>query len=196
VQMNPQSPTAFTTLRKLASRGPRPHEWLLLGVLLWMTDRYRWLMDDPFIYFRYGDNLLLLGRGLVYNAGEYVEGFSSPLWMLLLLPLRALGLDYYALVRVVALGCAAAYGCAMIWVNRRMSPAAARTVDFPLAASAAHYGLATHFSSGLETPLVQLSAPLFAAALLAPGHAFLQCCVALAPPVRPECGLLWLAYVP
>ena len=64
-------------------------------LLLFLTDRYRWMMDDAFIYFRYADNLLFLGRGLVYNAGEYVEGYSSPLWMLGLLPLRALGIDFY-----------------------------------------------------------------------------------------------------
>ena len=178
-----------------ALRAPAPHEWLLLGVLLVATDRYRWLMDDAFIYFRYADNLLFLGRGLVYNAGEYVEGFSSPLWMLLLVVLRASRLDYYVLVRALALVCAAGYGACLIWVNRRLAPRGI-TVNFPLAASAAHYGLTTHFSSGLETPLVQWLAPLYAAALLRPGSRQLQALMACAPLVRAECGLLWLAYVP
>jgi hypothetical protein len=206
VTKEPQRPTSEPALerasesrvRTLISRGPALHEWLLLALLVWMTDHYRWLMDDAFIYFRYADNLLFLDRGLVYNAGEYVEGFSSPLWMMLLLPLRALELDYYTIVRVIAGACAVSYGAALIWLNRRLSPnaSAVSVVNFPLAASAAHYGLTTHFSSGLETPLVQLTAPLFAAALLCPLSPLLQCCVALAPLVRPECGLLWLAYVP
>lgn len=39
--------------------------------------------DDSFITFIYADNLSR-GRGLVYNVGEYVEGFSSPLYTILL----------------------------------------------------------------------------------------------------------------
>jgi len=174
---------------------PRWHEWLLLGVLLALTDHYRWLMDDAFIYFRYADNLLFLDRGLVYNAGEYVEGYSSPLWMLWITAARALGSDFYFAVRATALACAAAYGLGLIWLNRRLSPGA-HPVSFPLAASAAHYGLTTHFSSGLETPLVQALAPLYAAALLRPRSRALQCAMGAAPLVRPECALLWLAYLP
>src|SRR5262249_22625141 len=55
-------------------------------------------------------------------------------------------------------------------------------------------GITTHFSSGLETPLVQLLAPLYAAALMAPANVALQCVVALAPLVRAECGLLAVLY--
>jgi signal transduction histidine kinase len=172
-----------------ALRVVQPHEWLLLVLLLFITDRYRWLMDDAFIYFRYADNLLFLGRGLVFNPGEFVEGYSSPLWMLLLLPLRATELDYYTLVRALALVCAAGYGAALVWLNRRISPRGP-TVNFPLAASAAHYGITTHFSSGLETPLVQLLAPAYAAALICPRSRWLQALVALAPLVRPECAVL------
>ena len=41
----------------------------------------RWYCDDAFITLRYADNLLA-GRGLVYNEGEYVEGYTPPLWLL------------------------------------------------------------------------------------------------------------------
>ena len=40
-------------------------------------------LDDPFISFRYADNLAA-GNGLVYNAGERVEGFSNPTWVLIM----------------------------------------------------------------------------------------------------------------
>ena len=40
-----------------------------------------WLCDDSFISLRYAQNLAD-GLGLVYNAGERVEGYSSPIWML------------------------------------------------------------------------------------------------------------------
>jgi hypothetical protein len=41
-----------------------------------------WLCDDAFISFRYADHLAH-GLGLVYNAGERVEGYSNLLWTLL-----------------------------------------------------------------------------------------------------------------
>jgi hypothetical protein len=40
------------------------------------------VVDDLFISLRYAENLAH-GRGAVYNVGERVEGYSSPLWMLL-----------------------------------------------------------------------------------------------------------------
>ncbi len=39
--------------------------------------------DDAFVHFRYVDQLLA-GNGLVFNSGQRVEGFSSPLWVALL----------------------------------------------------------------------------------------------------------------
>jgi len=41
------------------------------------------LFDDGMITMRYADNLVS-GRGLVWNPGERVEGFSSPLWVFVL----------------------------------------------------------------------------------------------------------------
>jgi hypothetical protein len=43
--------------------------------------RQAWLCDDAFISFRYADNFVH-GLGLVYNAGERVEGYSNFLWTL------------------------------------------------------------------------------------------------------------------
>jgi arabinofuranosyltransferase len=48
--------------------------------------------DDAFIFFRYAENALS-GQGLVFNPGERVEGFSSPLWLLLLVLAGAAGLS-------------------------------------------------------------------------------------------------------
>lgn len=45
--------------------------------------RYFALFDDAMIAMRYADNLVA-GRGLVWNPGERVEGFSSPLWVFVL----------------------------------------------------------------------------------------------------------------
>ena len=53
--------------------------WLLL--LTWLTSVAWFLTDDAFISFRYVRNLLE-GHGLVFNPGEYVEGYTNFLWIL------------------------------------------------------------------------------------------------------------------
>jgi hypothetical protein len=164
-------------------------EWVLIAVSLVLVERYFWLMDDAFIDFRYVDNALFLGRGLVFNQGEYVEGFSSPAWVMLLLGLRWLGFDYFAIVHGVALIAAALYGACAIAVNRRFAPPGAPPVNLALAIAAAHYGILSNFSSGLETPLVQACAGAYALLALAPESRALQVLVGLSPLVRPELAL-------
>ncbi len=53
--------------------------WLML--LAWLTSVAWFLTDDAFISFRYVRNLLA-GHGLVFNPGEYVEGYTNFLWVL------------------------------------------------------------------------------------------------------------------
>jgi arabinofuranosyltransferase len=48
--------------------------------------------DDAFISFRYAENLVS-GNGLVYNPGEYVEGFTNLSWTLLLAGVMSLGIE-------------------------------------------------------------------------------------------------------
>ena len=50
---------------------------LIIGVAV--AVRLAWVCDDAFISFRYADNLVH-GLGLVFNAGERVEGYSNFLW--------------------------------------------------------------------------------------------------------------------
>ena len=52
-----------------------------LAVLGWFSSVAWFLTDDAFISFRYVRNLLD-GHGLVFNPGEYVEGYSNFLWVL------------------------------------------------------------------------------------------------------------------
>ena len=52
-----------------------------LAVLGWLSSLTWFLCDDAFISFRYVRNLLE-GHGLVFNPGEYVEGYSNFLWVL------------------------------------------------------------------------------------------------------------------
>jgi len=41
------------------------------------------IQDDAFITFQYVKNFIA-GNGLVFNPGEYVEGYTSPLWLIIL----------------------------------------------------------------------------------------------------------------
>ncbi|MCB1306367.1 MAG: hypothetical protein KDK37_18890, partial [Leptospiraceae bacterium] len=50
----------------------------------------RWTCDDAFISFRYARNAAQ-GLGLVFNAGERVEGFTNFLWTAFLIPVIGLG---------------------------------------------------------------------------------------------------------
>ena len=52
-----------------------------VGMLVWLAGLSWFLTDDAFISFRYVRNLLE-GHGLVFNPGEYVEGYSNFLWVL------------------------------------------------------------------------------------------------------------------
>ena len=57
---------------------------LVLSLGLLAEAAYYWwpcTADDAFITFRYAQNLVE-GLGPVYNPGERVEGYSSPIWML------------------------------------------------------------------------------------------------------------------
>src|SRR5689334_20676260 len=51
-----------------------------------------WTCDDAFICYRYAKNLIE-GRGLVFNAGERVEGYTNPLFTLGLAAAIALGAE-------------------------------------------------------------------------------------------------------
>jgi len=76
-----------------------PHEkancMLLLAlvfVLIHQAFFLNWTNDDSFISYRYAENLSS-GRGLVFNPGEKVEGFSNFLWVLLLAFFNIMGIN-------------------------------------------------------------------------------------------------------
>jgi arabinofuranosyltransferase len=67
---------------------PRWFLWGLFGLVISTVftanvRRCAFIMDDAFISFRYSKHLVE-GRGLVYNPGERVEGYTNFLWVLLI----------------------------------------------------------------------------------------------------------------
>lgn len=61
---------------------------------------YNGLIDDAFISFRYARNLAE-GLGLVFNPGERVEGYTNPLWVLILSALVRVGADPLVWSRII-----------------------------------------------------------------------------------------------
>ena len=65
---------------------------LVLSVYLFLIYQNRFIQDDAYINFRFVENFIG-GSGLVFNAGEQVEGFTSFSWILILSAAKLLGAD-------------------------------------------------------------------------------------------------------
>ena len=62
---------------------------LVAGLLAGHAFLYWMAIDDSYISFRYARNVLD-GNGLVYNPGQYVEGYTSFAWVILIAALTAI----------------------------------------------------------------------------------------------------------
>ncbi|MBI1805174.1 MAG: hypothetical protein HY033_03640 [Ignavibacteriae bacterium] len=76
-------------MQQLVQRPRNTRSWLFTGLAaialaVGIVHAYslRWVNDDAFISFRYAKNFVN-GLGLVYNAGERVEGYTNFLWTML-----------------------------------------------------------------------------------------------------------------
>jgi ribosomal protein L31 len=168
---------------------PQWNEWFALAGGLVLIFVYAWMLDDAFVFFRYVDNLLFLGNGLVFNQGEYVEGFSSPLHCLLLIALRVFELDVWSIVRLVGVVCFVFFWLGLVVINRNLSPPDTPRVNFPLMFLCFNYPVLCYFTSGGETPLVQLFSILFVLLVIKPESTWLQLAIAVSPLVRHELAL-------
>lgn len=135
----------------------RVMSWTFMAGCLGWGIRSAWqqraIFDDAFVTFRYIENFVN-GKGLVFNEGEYVEGYTNALWALLVMighvvtgleiPLTAVilnGLVYLALV-------ATAIPVANAISGRPSNP-------IPIAAGllAAQVAIAAYATTGMETLL-------------------------------------------
>ncbi len=85
--------------RQLGAINPRAVSlaaWLvpIAAALIWVWEMRSVVpqIDDAYISYRYSQNLLE-GNGLVFNPGEYVEGYTNLLWTLLVAAGMTLGLS-------------------------------------------------------------------------------------------------------
>lgn len=167
-----------------------------IGAGLFFAWKIRWLCDDAFISFRYARNFAR-GEGLVFNPGEWVEGYTNFLWTLVL---GLLAKVRVSIPHAGLFGNLASYVLALVFVAlvvRKASPKPA-IIPFAAIALAASRPFYTFASSGLETmPAAMLVAvgmwaslrkngafwsglAFIAAALTRPDHLLLFGCMGLA----------------
>lgn len=78
---------------------------VLVGINMWRVRSFT--IDDAYISYRYARNLAR-GLGLVYNAGERIEGYTNFLWTVLLAGAIRVGLDPDVTAKI--LGALSAFG--------------------------------------------------------------------------------------
>jgi arabinofuranosyltransferase len=115
--------------------------------------RLRWISDDAFISFRYARNLVE-GNGLVFNAGEKVEGFTNLLWTLWCSVGLRLGLEAEAWATLWGIGAYAGVIFLLGWNAIRAghgSGSAGRVLPVAAVLAAVHPDWNLYATSGLET---------------------------------------------
>jgi arabinofuranosyltransferase len=134
-----------------------------LGLLAYQQKLFwRFTCEDAFISFRYARNLAE-GHGLVFNPGVRVEGFSNPLWTLVLALYDSVGGELTEGSKLLGL---LAAGATLVLSSRLALHLSGRDPDRPLAGVGAALVTALLFSvdvsvryyasSGLETMLQAL----------------------------------------
>ena len=70
-----------------------------VAIFCFLALKLNFIQDDAYISYRYVQNFLD-GRGLVYNAGERVEGFTNFGWVIYLCMWGSLGLKYITISKI------------------------------------------------------------------------------------------------
>ena len=115
--------------------------------------RLAWTSDDAYISFRYADNFVR-GLGLVYNAGERVEGYSNFLWTLWCSLGLRLGIAPETWANVSSIAC---FGVTIAllasWSRRVREVSGGFAIPFAALLVAFHRDAVLYATSGLETSL-------------------------------------------
>ncbi len=135
--------------------------WALLILVvaygLYQAVALAWVCDDAFISFRYAANLVN-GHGLVYNAGERVEGYTNFLWTAAMAAGIWVGFDPVDLSRILGLAFFLLTAAILTYLSFRLvAPSeSGRRVVIPMAAMAflLSHECQVWATSGLETSSV------------------------------------------
>lgn len=141
----------------------------LIGLGVWNAYERATCFDDAYISLRYAVNLVE-GHGLVYNVGEYVEGYTNFLWTVLVAlfiwvtPLEA------PLIAVVGSMLAFAINLWVVWrISSRIAPPFhPHAFAFPIAVAllAVQSTFTDYGTTGLETAFASLLVNLGVLALI------------------------------
>jgi len=124
---------------------------LAYGVSAWW---YSGVCDDAYITFRHSSNLVQ-GHGPVFNPGEKVEGYTTPVWMLLMSAAIVAGLNPVLISKILAIAASVALVVFLYAALRRAgTPRAGAAFAALLAASSPM--LHEWSVSGMETSLYTL----------------------------------------
>jgi arabinofuranosyltransferase len=129
---------------------------LLLLVLPALLLISAWVGDDAYITFRTIDNFLH-GFGLTWNAGERVQSYTHPLWMLVMLPAYWLTGDVY--YTSITLGIVLTVVAAGVLARRLAG--SLLSACFVLLALMASKPFVDYSTSGLENAVLYLIIALF-----------------------------------
>jgi len=126
----------------------------LLALAAWHSQSRWFLIDDAFISFRYARNLAE-GSGLVFNAGERVEGYTSFLWTCASAGAIRAGLDPEMVIPAMGIAASLLLLAALYCWSRELTlpPAWALVAPAMLAVNRSYAGWAT---GGLETRFFSL----------------------------------------
>jgi arabinofuranosyltransferase len=138
----------------------------LIFLFLAFADEHNIIMEDQYITLTYSRNLAE-GAGLVFNPGEKVEGFSSPLWVFIMAPAFLLGWNVMVFNRVICIMAALLHFPLMNYLMRRYAPANSPLAIriLPSILLALSFPFLFWMKSGMET--------MFASLLLLSGTALL-----------------------
>ncbi len=148
------SPAAFAVPERQALQSLAA--FMLITVALIISVSY--IDEDAFISFRAVENFVH-GHGLKWNLDERVQAFTNPLWVLLLIPVRALLGDVLRASMVMSVLCSTAAVGVVAWEFRKHALVFAFALFLPLFLSRA---FTDYTNSGFENPLTFLFLGLFA----------------------------------
>jgi arabinofuranosyltransferase len=167
---------------------------ILTALFIWHAVSMSFTQDDAFISYRYVKNFLG-GSGLVFNPGEYVEGYTNFLFIVLMILVGALGGNYIIFSKLLGVSSGVAILIiSFLWLSQiakeknGISPIA---VPLLLLANSA---FAYWAISGLET-LFFSALVLWGLYLAERKNIFFALVLGLATLTRPEGGLIFAAII-
>jgi hypothetical protein len=141
----------------------------LIGLGLYTASENATCFDDAYISLRYAENLVD-GHGLVYNVGEYVEGYTNFLWTMLVALFVWLTPVEAPLLAVLGSMLAFAINLWVVWrISLKIAPPFhPRAFAFPIAVAllAVQNTFTDYGTTGLETAFASLLVNLGVLALI------------------------------